>query len=109
MSRYVALGSSMAAGPGIRPSADGAPFRSGRSGRNYAHVAAEKLGLDLFDVTFSGATTANVLTDRHHAVDTICGPEGPQQSEVVAGALAGQGWQAASASATGQRTVVPPR
>ena len=63
MSRYVALGSSMAAGPGIRPSADGAPFRAGRSARNYPHLVAEKLGLDLVDVTYSGATTANVLTD----------------------------------------------
>jgi lysophospholipase L1-like esterase len=64
MSRYVALGSSMAAGPGIRPTAPGAPFGSGRSARNYAHLLAEQLGLDLVDVTFSGATTANVLTDR---------------------------------------------
>jgi lysophospholipase L1-like esterase len=63
MSRYVALGSSMAAGPGIRPRADGAPFRAGRSARNYAHLVAERLGLDLVDVTYSGATTANVLTD----------------------------------------------
>src|SRR6478752_1689707 len=63
MSRYVALGSSMAAGPGIRPSADGAPFRAGRSARNYPHLVAEKLGLDLVDVTHSGATTANILTD----------------------------------------------
>ncbi|HZN84676.1 MAG TPA: SGNH/GDSL hydrolase family protein [Mycobacterium sp.] len=66
MSRYVALGSSMAAGPGIRPRADGAPFRAGRSARNYAHLVAEKLGLDLVDVTYSGATTANVLTDPQH-------------------------------------------
>lgn len=63
MTRYVALGSSMAAGPGIRPSADGAPFRAGRSARNYAHLVAQKLGLDLVDVTYSGATTANVLTE----------------------------------------------
>jgi len=49
MSRYVALGSSMAAGPGIRPGADGAPFRAGRSARNYAHLVAEKLGVDLVD------------------------------------------------------------
>ena len=63
MSRYVALGSSMAAGPGIRPSADGAPFRAGRSARNYPHLVAEKLGLELVDVTYSGATTANVLTE----------------------------------------------
>ena len=63
MSRYVALGSSMAAGPGIRPSADGAPFRAGRSARNYPHLVADKSGLDLVDVTYSGATTANVLTE----------------------------------------------
>jgi lysophospholipase L1-like esterase len=66
VSRYVALGSSMAAGPGIRPSADGAPFRAGRSACNYPHLVAEKLGLDLVDVTYSGATTANVLTDSQH-------------------------------------------
>ena len=63
MSRYVALGSSMAAGPGIRPRARGAPFGAGRSARNYPHLVAQRLGLDLVDVTFSGATTANVLTD----------------------------------------------
>lgn len=62
--RYVALGSSMAAGPGIKPSAPGAPFGSGRSARNYAHLVAEQLSLDLVDVTFSGATTANVLAER---------------------------------------------
>ncbi|MCW2652179.1 MAG: hydrolase [Mycobacterium sp.] len=61
--RYVAIGSSMAAGPGIRPRASGAPFRAGRSARNYAHLLAEKLGLDLVDVTYSGATTAHVLAD----------------------------------------------
>jgi hypothetical protein len=47
MSGYVALGSSMAAGPRIRPSADGAPFAAGRSARNYPHLVAEKLGLNL--------------------------------------------------------------
>jgi lysophospholipase L1-like esterase len=68
MSRYVAMGSSMAAGPGIRPRAAGAPFRAGRSARNYPHLAAEKLGHDLVDVTYSGATTANVLTEPQHGV-----------------------------------------
>ncbi|AEV71881.1 hypothetical protein MycrhN_1258 [Mycolicibacterium rhodesiae NBB3] len=63
MKRYVALGSSMAAGPGILPRAEGAPFFAGRSARNYPHLVAERLGLDLVDVTYSGATTANVLTD----------------------------------------------
>ena len=63
-SRYVALGSSMAAGPGIRPRAAGAPCGSGRSARNYAHLVADELKLDLVDVTFSGATTAHVLAER---------------------------------------------
>jgi len=62
--RYVALGSSMAAGPGIRPYVRGAPFGSGRSARNYAHLVAEQLNLDLVDVTFSGATTAHLLAER---------------------------------------------
>lgn len=58
----------MAAGPGIRPRAPGAPLWSGRSARNYPHLVAERLNLepgrDFADVTFSGATTAHVLTDR---------------------------------------------
>jgi lysophospholipase L1-like esterase len=63
----VALGSSMAAGPGIKPSAPGAPFGSGRSALNYAHLVARRLGLELVDVTFSGATTANVLAERQRS------------------------------------------
>jgi lysophospholipase L1-like esterase len=77
--RYVALGSSMAAGPGIRPSASGAPFGSGRSARNYAHLVAEQLNLNLVDVTFSGATTAHVLAERQRSaqpqVDALEGSE----------------------------------
>jgi lysophospholipase L1-like esterase len=77
MSRYVALGSSMAAGPGIRPSAAGAPFRAGRSARNYAHLVAEQLGLDLVDVTYSNAAVPNVLTDAQHGT--------PPQAEALDG------------------------
>lgn len=66
--RYVALGSSMAAGPGIRPGAPGAPCGSGRSARNYAHLVAEQLNLNLRDVTFSGATTAHVLAECQRGV-----------------------------------------
>jgi lysophospholipase L1-like esterase len=66
MKRYVALGSSMAAGPGIRPGAAGAPRLAGRSARNYAHLVAQRLSLDLVDVTFSGATTAHLLSDRQY-------------------------------------------
>ncbi|WP_199189727.1 SGNH/GDSL hydrolase family protein [Mycobacterium sp. ENV421] len=68
MSRYVALGSSMAAGPGIKPRAANSPIPAGRSARNYPHLTAERLGLDLVDVTYSGATTAHVLRDRQHGV-----------------------------------------
>jgi lysophospholipase L1-like esterase len=68
MKRYVALGSSMAAGPGIGPRAAGAPRWSGRSARNYPHLVAERLNLDpgrnFVDVTFSGATTAHLLVDQ---------------------------------------------
>jgi lysophospholipase L1-like esterase len=64
--RYVALGSSMAAGPGIPPRDRNAPLRAARSAANYPHLAADRLGLDLVDVTYSGATTAHVLTDRQN-------------------------------------------
>jgi lysophospholipase L1-like esterase len=65
--RYVALGSSMAAGPGIPPRDKHAPLRAGRSAANYPHLVAQRLGLDLVDVTYSGATTAHVLTDRQNS------------------------------------------
>ena len=75
--RYVALGSSMAAGPGIPPRAKDAPWRAGRSAANYPHLVAQRLGLDLVDVTYSGATTAHVLTDRQHTA--------PPQASVLDG------------------------
>ena len=59
--RFVALGSSFAAGPGIAPRAAGSPRRAGRSARNYAHLAAARLGLDLDDVSYSGATIREIL------------------------------------------------
>jgi lysophospholipase L1-like esterase len=80
MKRYVALGSSMAAGPGIRPRAAGAPRWSGRSARNYPHLVAERLSLELVDVTFSGATTAHVLADHQRGrppqITALDGSEG---------------------------------
>ena len=60
-SRYVAMGSSYAAGPGLPSRVPGSPRRSGRSTGNYAHLLARALGLDLHDVTFSGATTGDLL------------------------------------------------
>jgi lysophospholipase L1-like esterase len=59
--RYVAMGSSYAAGPGLGKRAAGSPKRAGRSSVNYAHVLAERLQLDLRDVTYSGATVAELL------------------------------------------------
>ncbi|MFN6544140.1 SGNH/GDSL hydrolase family protein [Mycolicibacterium nivoides] len=79
MTRYVALGSSMAAGPGIKPSAPGAPWQAGRSARNYPHLTAARLGLDLVDVTYSGATTAHILSERQNGappqIDALDGSE----------------------------------
>ncbi|MFW0148745.1 SGNH/GDSL hydrolase family protein [Mycobacterium sp. smrl_JER01] len=66
MKRYVALGSSMAAGPGIKPRVPGSPRAAGRSARNYPHLVADALGLDLVDVTYSGATTSHVLSESQH-------------------------------------------
>jgi lysophospholipase L1-like esterase len=60
-SRYVAMGSSFAAGPGLPARAPGSPRRAGRSASNYAHLVARNLALDLHDVTYSGATTGDIL------------------------------------------------
>jgi lysophospholipase L1-like esterase len=78
--RYVALGSSFAAGPGIEPGAADAPTMSGRSAANYAHLVAERMGYDLVDVTFSGATTASILTESQHGA--------PPQIEAIDGSEA---------------------
>ena len=77
--RYVALGSSMAAGPGIMPRAHDSPRLAGRSARNYPHHVAERKGYQLVDVTYTGATTAHVLSDPQNAappqIDTLDGSE----------------------------------
>jgi lysophospholipase L1-like esterase len=58
--KYVALGSSFAAGPGIPDSVAGQSC--GRSTNNYAHLVAADLGLDLTDVSCSGALSDNVAS-----------------------------------------------
>lgn len=69
----------MAAGPGIPPTAPGSPLLAMRSQRNYPHLVAQRLDLELVDVTYSGATTANLLTERQHGeppqVDALDGTE----------------------------------
>jgi len=75
MRRYVALGSSFAAGPGLGRRVPGSPRPAWRSTRNYAHLLAERLDLDLVDVSYSGATAAEMLDGT---------PEGrPPQIEAV--------------------------
>ncbi|MEU5049105.1 GDSL-type esterase/lipase family protein [Streptomyces sp. NPDC021096] len=63
--KYVAMGSSFAAGPGITPTKPGSPAACGRSADNYASKVAARFGLALTDVTCSGAT-ANILTTGQH-------------------------------------------
>jgi lysophospholipase L1-like esterase len=67
-----ALGSSYAAGPGIPPVLNRG---ASRSGRNYAHVAAARLGARLADLTVSGATTANVLDTPQRVLLRKFGPQ----------------------------------
>lgn len=59
--RYVAMGSSFAAGPFIGSRSPGSPRPAGRSAQNYAHLLARRLGLELVDVTYSGVTAAEIL------------------------------------------------
>jgi lysophospholipase L1-like esterase len=59
--RYVAMGSSFAAGPGVTTSADSPPDRCARSNDNYARQLARRRGLTLVDVSCSGATTQALL------------------------------------------------
>jgi hypothetical protein len=59
--RYVAIGSSFAAGPMLPPAKGGAPARCGQSMNNYPTLLAERFGMILTDRSCSGATTNNVL------------------------------------------------
>jgi len=58
--KYVALGSSFAAGPGVATQLG----TCGRSDNNYSHLVAAQLGLTLTDVSCNGATTANIVSTR---------------------------------------------
>jgi len=69
--KYVALGSSYAAGPGVGinsydPNPNDSAYKCSRSATNYSHILAGKLNLDLNDVTCSGATTADILDRSQH-------------------------------------------
>jgi lysophospholipase L1-like esterase len=77
--RYVALGSSFAAGPGIEPIVDTVAMRSGN---NYPHLLAKALNAELTDLTVSGATTATILDERQV---TMLGAELAPQLDGVPG------------------------
>ena len=62
--KYVAMGSSFAAGPGIPDYYEAQPAPCYRSTQNYAHQLAQRLSLSLTDVSCSGATTAHLTGPR---------------------------------------------
>jgi hypothetical protein len=62
--RYIALGSSFAAGPRLRPHSPGSPRRAMRSSVNYVHLLAERLGLHLRDASWSGETAVRIADGR---------------------------------------------
>ncbi|KFY28004.1 hypothetical protein V493_03138 [Pseudogymnoascus sp. VKM F-4281 (FW-2241)] len=57
--KYVALGSSVAAGPGIPPITN---RYAQRSANNYPNILAKRLGAELSDLSVSGATLKNLLS-----------------------------------------------
>lgn len=63
--KYVAMGSSYAAGPGIANYYEDPPTPCARSTGNYAHLLASRKGLTLTDASCSGATTAHLLGPRN--------------------------------------------
>ncbi|WP_323140615.1 SGNH/GDSL hydrolase family protein [Massilia phyllosphaerae] len=63
--RYVSMGSSYAAGPGVG-TRDAASRGCDRSLSNYARTVAARHHLDLVDVACSGATTDNILAHGQH-------------------------------------------
>ena len=70
---YVALGDSYASGPLVPAQVDAG---CQRSSNNYAHLLAERLGLELTDATCSGARTHNMTEPQ--PVDTWPTPNPPQ-------------------------------
>jgi lysophospholipase L1-like esterase len=63
--KYVSMGSSFAAGPGIPSYYEDPPTPCARSTNNYAHQIASRRGLALIDVSCSGAVTAHLTGPRN--------------------------------------------
>jgi lysophospholipase L1-like esterase len=70
--KVVALGSSFAAGPGIEPILE---QNARRSGRNYPQQLAKLLDADLTDLTVSGATLLNVLSETQETIGKTFEPQ----------------------------------
>jgi lysophospholipase L1-like esterase len=58
--KLVALGSSFASGPGLKPYKN---TEAMRSERNYASLLAKHIDADLFDLTSGGSTLLNIIED----------------------------------------------
>jgi lysophospholipase L1-like esterase len=70
--QMVALGSSFAAGPQLKPVLDRGAMRSGR---NYPHLVAARLGATLVDATVSGATTSTILEQSQKVMRRVYPPQ----------------------------------
>ena len=69
--QLVALGSSFAAGPGLLPRVQNSPRAAGRSTQNYAHLVGAALGAEVTDVTYSGATVAQLRSGTSRAAPQV--------------------------------------
>jgi hypothetical protein len=73
--KLVALGSSFASGPGLKPYKS---TEAMRSERNYASLLAKHLDADLIDLTSGGSTLLNIIEEpqgslpRHGLCGTDC-------------------------------------
>jgi lysophospholipase L1-like esterase len=63
--RYVAMGSSFAAGPGTGARSPGSPRNARRCVANYAHLFAGRAGLELTDASWSGETAEQMVAGGH--------------------------------------------
>ncbi|ETS79351.1 hypothetical protein PFICI_09204 [Pestalotiopsis fici W106-1] len=79
----VNIGSSFAAGPGLPPQIE--PL-AGRSGENYAHIVAREVGAKLTDLSVSGATLLNLLSEPQEVTGKAFPPqisEIPRDADIV--------------------------
>ncbi|GAA1479645.1 SGNH/GDSL hydrolase family protein [Gordonia sinesedis] len=66
--RYVNLGDSYSAAAGLQPLVENGPLYCSRSSRNFAHLVAQRRGLDLTDVSCSGAETGDFTSAQYFGI-----------------------------------------